>query len=416
MKTTRVDLSGITTDVLIIGGGPAGLTAALALRKRGVKVTVADARKPPIDKACGEGIMPDSLRELATLGVDLTPEDGAPFQGIRFVNHGSEPGTMRIRGMATAEFPEDKRFPSNVGVGLHRLRLHEKLVNAAEGAGVELRWQTQAQLKRDGHVIAHGCQAKYGWLIGADGQSSPVRAWADLDRGRILTQRFGFRQHFRVKPWSPYVEVHWGRMGQAYVTPVAENEVCVAVMTRHPRLRLGAILEDLPILRERLAGGLEMPLDALDAERGALTTTRRLRQVARGRVALVGDASGSADAITGEGMGMGFRQGLLLAECIGDWDRGGMARYNQLHPKILQLPQTMARIMLLMDRWEGFRDRAIAVLGEKPGLFARMLGVHLGVEAMPRFLAAKGFEVAWRLASIRTDDDGYGKEALAAKF
>lgn len=409
-------MSGIDTDVLIVGGGPAGLTAALAMRRRGIQVTVADARRPPIDKACGEGIMPDSLRELAALGVELTPEDGAPFRGIRFVNHGSDARAMRIRGVATAEFPRDERFATHLGVGLRRQQLHARLVKAAGDAGVELRWETQIQLKQGGEVLAGGSTARYGWLVGADGQSSQVRAWAGLGRGKVLTQRFGFRQHFRIRPWSEYVEVHWGGVGQAYVTPVAADEVCVAGMTRNSRVRLSTILADLPILRERLADGAALAPEALDPERGALTTTRQLRQVARGRVALVGDASGSADAITGEGMGMGFRQGLLLAECIGDWDRGGMERYNGLHPGILRLPQTMARIMLLMDRWDGFRDRAIAVLGERPELFARMLGVHLGVEALPRFLVTRGVEVAWRLACAPTDVEGSGMDTTQAEF
>jgi flavin-dependent dehydrogenase len=414
-------LSGIATDTLIVGGGPAGLAAALALRRRGVKVTVADARRPPIDKACGEGIMPDSLRDLAALGVELTPEDGVPFRGIRFVHHGSDPygsdsRTMQIRAVATAEFPQDERFRTNAGVGLSRLRLHARLVRAAEEAGVELRWQTQVQLKSDGRVVAGGCDARFGWLIGADGQSSQVRAWAGLGAGRILTRRFGFRQHFRVKPWSPYVEVHWGRLGQGYVTPVAEDEVCLAVMTRHSRVRLSALLEDLPILCERLTRKSEVLPQVLDWERGALTTTRRLKRVAHGRVALVGDASGSVDAITGEGMGMGFRQGLLLADCIGDWNLGGMERYNRLHPEILRLSQTMARIMLLMDRWEDLRDRAISAFAGRPELFARMLGVHLGAEPLRCFLAAKGLELAYRLAVARTDGMAHGNEVVPLGF
>lgn len=409
-------MSGIVTDALIVGGGPAGLTAALALRKRGVKVTVADVRRPPIDKACGEGIMPDSLRELAALGIELTPRDGAPFQGIRFVNHGGDAGAVRIHAVATAEFPRDERFRTNVGVGLQRRKLHERLVRAAEEAGVELRWQTRVQLMRDWRVIAGGDVARFGWLVGADGQSSQVRKWAGLERGAILTQRFGFRQHFRVRPWSPYVEVHWGRLGQAYVTPVAEDEVCVAGMTRHSRTRLSEVLEDLPSLRERLAGGRAIEPEALDVERGALTTTQRLERVARERVALVGDASGSADAITGEGMGMGFRQALLLADCLGDWEQGGLERYNRLHPEILRLPQTMARIMLLMDRWEGFRDRAISLLSSHPELFARVLGVHLGAERLERFLALKGIEVVWRLAAARANHQSSGHETVPAEF
>ena len=51
----------IRCDALIAGGGPAGLAAAIALRQKGLDVLVADALWPPIDKACGEGLMPDAL-------------------------------------------------------------------------------------------------------------------------------------------------------------------------------------------------------------------------------------------------------------------------------------------------------------------------------------------------------------------
>jgi flavin-dependent dehydrogenase len=95
------------------------LAAAIALRQRGAAVTVADAIKPPIDKACGEGLMPDSLHELARLGVELTPADDAPFRGIRFV-HGND--------VATAKFPFDS------GIGLRRQSLHARLVARAEEA------------------------------------------------------------------------------------------------------------------------------------------------------------------------------------------------------------------------------------------------------------------------------------------
>jgi len=329
--------------------------------------------------------MPDSLRDLALLGVHLTQGDGASFRGIRFVND---------RDVATAQFPAGGELSSATGVGMRRKALHKRLVQRATEAGVTLRWASPVQLKDSGQVLVGGEPTSYGLLVGADGHSSRVRRWAGLEQGTELTRRFGFRQHFAVKPWSPYVEVHWGESGQAYVTPVGPNEVCVATVARDPRSRLNVILNELPELRERLAGG-SAAQPRLDAERGAMTTTRRLKLVAEGRVALIGDASGSADAITGEGMGMGFRQALLLAECV---EQNNLARYNREHPAILKLPQTMARVMLLMDRSRFFRKRAIAMLASEPELFRRMLGVHLGTESLPGFIAANGLAVAWRLA------------------
>lgn len=388
----------LTTEVLIVGGGPAGLAAALALRQRGASVTVADAMKPPIDKACGEGLMPDSLRELAQLGVDLSVDDGAGFRGIRFVNHhigrDGASNTRRNVEMVTAQFPSAQSTPET-GIGLRRQLLHGRLIEQAEAAGVVLRWQSPVQLKTNGQVLIAGEPAQYDWLIGADGHGSRVRRWAGLERGSILSRRVGFRQHFCIEPWSPYVEVHWGNTGQAYVTPVGPNEVCVATIARGSHFRFEAMLAELPVLAAKLAGRAATDAVPVDRERGAVTTTRRLERVARGKVILVGDASGSADAITGEGMGMAFRQALLLAECL---EAGKPERYNRLHPDILQLPQTMARVMLLMDRSEAFRNRAIHMLASEPALFSRMLGVHLGSESLLRFVASRGLEVAWRLA------------------
>jgi len=396
----------INTGVLVVGGGPAGLAAAIALRQQGASVTLADTRKPPIDKACGEGLMPNSLQELARLGVDLTGlggERAGQFRGIRFVNHhlgakGRDPET------ATAHFPAAS-FNGGAGIGLRRQELHRCLAARAEEAGVNLRWETTIQLREDSDELhLDGEVVRYGWLIGADGHSSRVRQWAGLERGTTITRRYGFRQHFKAEPWSPYVEVHWGRRGQAYVTPVAHDEVSVATISLDPHFRVDAALAEMPLLRARLETATpvhEGCLKPADRERGALTTTRRLRRVAvnhakRGRVALVGDASGSADAITGEGMGMAFRQTLLLAECVAADD---LERYNRRYPAILTLPQTMARVLLLMDRFPGMRDRAIHMLAAEPTLFARMLGVHMGTEPMLRFISTRGLEVAWRLAA-----------------
>jgi flavin-dependent dehydrogenase len=165
-------------------------------------------------------------------------------------------------------------------------------------------------------------------------------------------------------------------------------------MVRDPHHRLSTVLDGLPALRERLGNPTEMRSVAMDNERGAMTTTRRLSRVAIGRVALIGDASGSADAITGEGMGMAFRQALLLAECLAASD---LERYDRLHSAILKLPQTMACVMLTMDRSEAFRNRALHLLASESALFSRMLGVHLGKEPLLKFVGEKGLEVAWRL-------------------
>src|SRR5271168_4021927 len=78
------------TDVCIVGGGPAGLACAIAATLRGLRVQVIDALQPPIDKACGESLMPDTLSALVRLGIQLEdptrPALGHPLHGIRFLN------------------------------------------------------------------------------------------------------------------------------------------------------------------------------------------------------------------------------------------------------------------------------------------------------------------------------------------
>ena len=70
-------------DVLVVGGGPVGLAAAIHCTLAGLSVTVAEPRAAPVDKACGEGVMPAAVRRLAALGV--TP-DGHPLRGIRYLD------------------------------------------------------------------------------------------------------------------------------------------------------------------------------------------------------------------------------------------------------------------------------------------------------------------------------------------
>jgi menaquinone-9 beta-reductase len=342
-------------DALIVGGGPAGLASAIALRQKGLDVLVADALRPPIDKACGEGLMPDAQRDLAALGVQVTAHDGAPFDGIAFLSE---------RHQAEAHFPH------GIGIGIRRLHLHSLLVERCEQLGVRLAWGTRVSVAQNQPLRLDGEACVYGYVIGADGQSSRVRRFIGLGQGKVLSRRFGARCHYRVKPWSRMVEVHWGELGQAYVTPVGQDEICVAVVARDSAVRMGAVLESLPWLRLRLEGAVQ-----LSTLRGALTTTQKLRRVTAGNVALTGDASGSVDAVTGEGLALSFRQALLLAEAVAVDD---LAIYQAGHPAILRMPHLMSRVMLRMDAWRGLREGALALLAAQPQLFTHLLAVHLG--------------------------------------
>lgn len=352
------------TDVFVVGGGPVGLAAAIAARRKGFRVTLADALEPPIDKACGEGILPDGVAAAAALGLHLPAIDSHTIRGIRF--HGE--------GISVAA-----DFPNEPGRGIRRTTLHRALVDEATLAGVELRW---------GCSIQGLNQIDARWIIGADGMRSRVRRWAGLDALARDTRRYGFRRHFRIPPWSDYVDIHWGNGCQIYVTPVAQDEISVALLTRDPKQRVADALTQFPSLSGRLAGSVNT-----STERGALTASCRFRRITRENVALIGDASGSADAISGEGLCLGFRQALSLAEAL---EKNDLLLYESAHRRLSRRPRFMADFMLTMDHWPRLRHRALRSLASHPELFAGLLAMHVGEARTTRF-AADCVALGWRM-------------------
>jgi flavin-dependent dehydrogenase len=365
-----------STDVFVIGGGPAGLAAAIAARRRGFDVTLADSSVPPIDKACGEGVMPDGLAAARALGIPLEQAGGHPFAGIRFCQ---------------SEGAVEAAFPHGPGLGLRRTALHAMMADCAAGAGVRLAWGVRVTGLHPEGVHADGRLVRARWIVGADGGRSNVRRWTGLDACRRDSRRFGFRRHYRVAPWSEFVEIHWGRACQLYITPVSEREMCVALISGDSRLRLDDALTRFPEAARRLAGAAATTL-----ERGAVCSSRRLKSVCRGRVILVGDASGSVDAITGEGLCLLFQHAAALGRAL---EAGDPRLYAAEHRRIGRRPEFMARLMLLMDRRDGLRRRAIRAMSAAPRLFQGMLAMHVGEFSLPAFLT-NGFCLAWRMLTI----------------
>ncbi len=360
-------------DVCVIGGGPAGLAAAIAACQRGLSVIVVDGLKPPIDKACGEGLLPETQKALGELGIAVSSEDGCRFRGIRFVEKETQ---------VSAEFAEGQ------GIGVRRTLLHQKLLERAEVCGVQLRWQTTVQGIAASVVRNSRGEITARWIVGADGSSSRMRRWSGLEASTRFSRRHATRRHYRIKPWSPYAEVHWGKRAQAYVTPIGQEEVCVVVMAaRLEDADFAKVLEEVPKLRERLCRA-----ELTSRERGAITAMHGLKRVTRGNVALVGDASGGVDAITGEGLRLAFRQSLALAEAM---ERNDLSGYERAHRELARRPVRMGKLLLLLGRNAGLRQRAFAALASKPQLFEDLLAVHMGRTSRAQIVGT-GLQLGWQ--------------------
>ena len=362
------------TDVFVAGGGPAGLAAAIAARQKGLRVVVADCALPPIDKVCGEGLMPDGVAALSKLGVKVGCHQAVRFRGIRFV-----------KGEASVV----AAFPNGCGLGIRRTTLHHVLVERAVEAGVSLLWGTTLLGISPDRVRLDGGAIRCRWIIAADGQNSQVRKWAGLDRIRHEQIRFGFRRHYRITPWTDFVEVHWGHKCQVVVTPVGPEEVCFTLISGSARLRLENALPLFPGLAKRLNGA-----PATTTERGAISVLRSIRVVSRGRVALVGDASGSVDAITGEGLCLAFQQAVFLAEALAHND---LSPYQAAHRRLARLPNWMSRLMLFMDKHEGLQRSAMRALVKEPHLFSRLLATHVGAPTPVAIGISGALRLGWRL-------------------
>ncbi|MGP3984908.1 NAD(P)/FAD-dependent oxidoreductase [Streptomyces sp. KR80] len=331
-------------DLLVAGGGPAGLAAGVHAALAGLRTVVVEPRRAPVDKACGEGIMPSGVRSLRSLGVDIAPLGGRPLHGIRYLD-----------GQRCAEAV----FHGGYGLGVRRTELHTALVRRAAEVGVELATgRVDGVRQGPDWVSAAGWRAR--WMIAADGLHSPVRRALGLDLPHPRTaRRYGLRRHFRVTPWTDRVEVHWSPRGEAYVTPVAADLVGVAVLTTE-RHDYTTHLEHFPRLAPLLGAPPATPV------RGAGPMRRRARARVAGRVLLVGDAAGYVDALTGEGIALALSSAEAAVHCI---RTGCPHRYESVWRRLSRTHRLLTTALLRLSARESSSRLIVPAAAGLPSVF-----------------------------------------------
>jgi flavin-dependent dehydrogenase len=360
-------------DILVVGGGPSGLSSAIAAAQKGFRVSVVESRKPPINKPCGEGLLPEAVDSLRRLGVHPQPGDGHPFEGFRFVDESSSVSAPIPRGRA---------------LGLRRTALHQMLIERAERCGVDLRWGARVSDFESRGARVNGEFVPFRWLIGADGQNSIVRRYANLGSRWTIERRFGFRRHYAVAPWSNLCEVHWARRSQMVVSPTAPDEICISFFADDPQMRVDSALGNFPEVAARLHGARPTSTEA-----GAMIKFRRARAVVRNNVALVGDAGCTVDAVSGQGLSLAFQQSHLLADAFA---AENLAQYQTAHDHLTLTAIRVTRLLLVMNSSTWLRRKVLRLFAMCPNLFVQMISVHTQPQPEP-LKACEIVNLTWRV-------------------
>ena len=333
-------------DLLIVGGGPAGLATALHAARAGLDTVIAEPRPAPVDKACGEGLMPGAVRALTALGLEVP---GHPLTGIRYLQ-----GPRQVQAA----------FRYGPGLGARRTDLHGALHRAVLDAGVPVLPLRVEEVRQDTTgVTVPGTGLRARWLVAADGLHSPVRRALGLEtrtRG-AGAPRYGLRRHYAVPPWSPYVEVHWGAHAEAYVTPLGPALVGIALLTAR-RAPFTTQLDGFPELAARLP-----PEAAVTAVRGAGPLRQRARTRAHGRVLLVGDAAGYIDALTGEGVSLALSGAEAL---VANVRRGTPSRYESDWSRATRRHRLLTDLLVRARQQPALAPHIMPTAARLPRLFA----------------------------------------------
>jgi geranylgeranyl reductase family protein len=315
------------TDVLVVGAGPAGSTAATVLARTGVRVRLIDRARFPRHKLCGDTINPGSLALLERLG---NPQGRLPTAAARVRRHGLTISGMTVTGPGGASVTAD--YPRGLhGIAITRRDLDVLLLDAAIEAGVAFDEQLTvvAPVFAGGRVAgvriggrSAGTVIDARIVIAADGRGSKLADACRLSWFARRPRRWAFGAYFTdVAGLSRHGEMHVRGDGYLGVAPLPGGiaNVCVVKEVRHDggaRLRGGdpsrlvrAALEADPVLRERFVHARQIsPVVTL----GPLAIESR-RPGAPGLL-LAGDAAGFVDPMTGDGLRFALRGGVLAAE------------------------------------------------------------------------------------------------------
>ncbi len=308
----------VDADVVVVGAGPAGTSAAITLARAGRSVVVIDKATFPRDKCCGDGLTALALRELDHLGFDH--HTVADWYDVDRAALRSPSGREVV-----VPLPTDGKYAAVAP----RLQLDDALVDLARRSGADIRdgiaFDGLATGTDEVTVTADGVAIRARYVVAADGMWSPTRKALGAGVTGYLGEWHGFRQYARnvTGPAAEQLYVWFEpdlTPGYAWSFPLPGGRANIGFgVLRDGERRIQSmkgLWEDLlerPHVRAALGDDVE-----LEDRHTAWPIPARIDDIALtcGRTIFVGDAAAATDVMTGEGIGQALLTGRLAAESI----------------------------------------------------------------------------------------------------
>jgi menaquinone-9 beta-reductase len=362
-------------DLIICGAGPAGAAAALEARRLrpGASVLLVDKAAFPRDKACGDGLGPHAVDELAALGAAGVLDGYPPIRGLRL----RSPRGMEVAG--------DPARPNHV---VPRSVLDARLVEAAEAAGAELRRHSVRRLEQHDGLVALDGELAARVVIGADGANSTVRRLLGAPGNPDRALAIAVRGYAPAPPGRPEQLIAWVAEGwPAYVWSFPTGTGVANVGYGLLRSRFHG---DRAGLHQRLRDLLpEADPDPASLRAHHLPFSSFRPPPGRGRVLLAGDAASLVNPLSGEGIYYALASGRLAARAALTATRDPVAAYRRLLARAFGRHLRHASVLARAIHAPALAEAGLGAAAGSPAMFDALVELGLGqARITPRLLAA----------------------------
>lgn len=373
-------------DVIIAGGGPAGSSAAIHLATQGARVLLAEQKKFPREKLCGEFISPECLAHFERLGVSAQ----------MMVARGAELGetVFYARRGNSVSVPSDWFGASKIALGLSRAEMDERLLRRATEAGATVLEETQAVglLTTDGRVNGVRFRSKDNEVC----YQAPITIDA-TGRARVLARRLqtevqssprakrrapmvAFKAHLEnVRPAPGACEIYFYRGGYGGLSSIEGglSNLCFIASARDVRA-CGAdaerVMREVVCQNARAAHTLAYARTRNEWLAVTLEGFGRRQLVPADGLIAIGDAASFIDPFTGSGMLMALENGELAAELVSryanqsQWFETMAQAYRSLYRKKFSARLRVCGLLRRAAFVPGLAEAAIRIVAANDGL------------------------------------------------